>query len=299
MLVALYGCAGLTPRPVGLPDAAAVPGVPFFPQEQYQCGPASLATVLQYSGVSVTPEALTPQIYTPSLKGSLQFDLLGATRHAGRIPYLIEPSLSALFQEVSAGNPVLVLQNVGHFIHEWHFAVVVGYDFNTDQVILRSGGVRERHMTISKFDQSWADSDRWGFVAALPDHIPTSATEARYVPMLAALEPIHPDVAQVAYQTSLARWPNSLVALMGLGNIAYLANHDQLAAQYFLEATQAHPESGEAFNNLAQAYARQGQWLLAQTAIQKALLLGGRHVAIYGKTRDEIEAGRLAHPMAE
>ncbi len=240
------------------------------------------------------PESLAPQVYTPSLQGSLQFDLLGATRHAGRIPYLIEPSLDALFQEVSAGNPVLVLQDVGHVVHEWHFAVVVGYDLNTDQVILRSGNVRERHMTISKFDHTWADSERWGFVVALPDHIPISATEARYMPMLTALESIRPDVVEVAYQTSLKRWPHNLVALMGLGNLAYFATRYQQAAQYFMEASLAHPESADTFNNLAQAYAKLGQWTLAQAAIEHALVLGGRHVAIYCKTRDDIEMGRLA-----
>ena len=40
-------------------------GVPFFPQEAYQCGPAALATVLGWSGTAVTPDALTPQVYVP------------------------------------------------------------------------------------------------------------------------------------------------------------------------------------------------------------------------------------------
>ena len=32
--------------------------VPFFPQTLHQCGPAALATVLGWSGVHATPEAL-------------------------------------------------------------------------------------------------------------------------------------------------------------------------------------------------------------------------------------------------
>ena len=50
----LGGCALLVPQtealrqamPVGLPDRIELSEVPFFPQKDYQCGPAALATVL-------------------------------------------------------------------------------------------------------------------------------------------------------------------------------------------------------------------------------------------------------------
>ena len=35
--------------------------VPFHPQTEMQCGPAALATVLNASGVGITPDALAPQ----------------------------------------------------------------------------------------------------------------------------------------------------------------------------------------------------------------------------------------------
>src|SRR5690554_405536 len=40
-----------SPRQVELTD------VPFFPQTEYQCGPAALATVMQYRGIAIEPEA--------------------------------------------------------------------------------------------------------------------------------------------------------------------------------------------------------------------------------------------------
>ena len=57
-LALLAGCAGLVPQTMALRDAwpEGVPGrtdiadVPFFPQEDYQCGPSALATVLGFSG---------------------------------------------------------------------------------------------------------------------------------------------------------------------------------------------------------------------------------------------------------
>jgi len=42
--------------PQGLPERTELREVPFFPQEEFQCGPAALATVLAASGVKVTPE---------------------------------------------------------------------------------------------------------------------------------------------------------------------------------------------------------------------------------------------------
>jgi len=298
-LLLLSGCASLRgphaalDLPASLPEAAQVQGVPFFPQQVSLCGPAALATVLAYSGVSVTPEALIPQVYTPALKGSLQLDLVGATRHAGRVPYRIAPSLAALFEEVAAGNPVLILQKVGALEGDWHFAVVVGYDRPAGQVTLRSGPAMALQISLAQFDRSWSESDRWGLVTTAPEQIPVSASEAHYLKQIAALEGIRPEMARMAYQASLKRWPNSLTALMGLGNLAYDTGQYAEAVQYFRAAGIAHPDAGDAFNNLAQAYARQLQWTEAEDAIRQAITLGGSHAEIYRRTGDEITRTRL------
>lgn len=49
--------------------------VPFFPRTAHQCGPAALATVLNWSGVGTTPEALAHQVYIPDRKGGLAREL--------------------------------------------------------------------------------------------------------------------------------------------------------------------------------------------------------------------------------
>ncbi|HJU50574.1 MAG TPA: hypothetical protein VJ575_07595, partial [Pseudogulbenkiania sp.] len=49
-----------------LPRQVELTDTPFFPQEQYQCGPAALATVLTASGKTVAPEELTSQVYVPA-----------------------------------------------------------------------------------------------------------------------------------------------------------------------------------------------------------------------------------------
>src|SRR5688500_17642349 len=107
--------ADAMPRPVGaqshVPRPPLLLNVPFHPQTDRDCGPAALATVLGASGVAITPEALLPQVYLPGRKGSLQLELIGASRRAGRIPYRVERTPEALLAELQAGRPVLVLQN--------------------------------------------------------------------------------------------------------------------------------------------------------------------------------------------
>ena len=55
-----------------MPRSLELRGTPFFPQEDYQCGPAALATVLRAGGAGGDAESLQPQVYLPARAGSLQ-----------------------------------------------------------------------------------------------------------------------------------------------------------------------------------------------------------------------------------
>ena len=102
-----------TAWPEGVEQTVELTAVPFFPQDEYQCGPAALATVLSHSGVDVTPEPLVSQVYLPSRQGSLQIEMLAAPRRYGRVSYQLAPRYADVLREVAAGNPVIVLQDVG------------------------------------------------------------------------------------------------------------------------------------------------------------------------------------------
>ena len=90
LLAALVsGCAapqvaGLLERPPpDLPASVEIATTPFYAQEDYQCGPASLAALLNHAGRDATPTALAPQVFLPARQGSLQAELLAATRRHG------------------------------------------------------------------------------------------------------------------------------------------------------------------------------------------------------------------------
>src|SRR5262249_26375277 len=157
----------------------------------------------------VTPADLVPQVYVATLHGSLQAELLGATRRHELLPYVLAPDLSALFAELDAGRPVLVLQNLG-FEHApaWHYAVVVGYDAERSRVVGGSAPDRGRLEPLARFVRSWQRAEHWAFVALEPGELPGSASADRYVHALAGAESLLPRAAaDRAYASALHAWP--------------------------------------------------------------------------------------------
>jgi hypothetical protein len=139
--------------------------VPFFPQDEYQCGPAALATVLVHSGVDVTPQQLVDRVYVPDRRGSLQAEMLAATRSQGRVPYVLPGSLAPILAELRAGQPVLLLQNLGlERWPVWHYAVLIGFDPAKEKFLLRSGITRREESSAVPFLASWDRGGRWSMV---------------------------------------------------------------------------------------------------------------------------------------
>ena len=297
-LAGVLFCAVLLATGCATPQLAALPGqlpattpahselaaVPFYPQEDYQCGPAALATTLVNAGVATSPEALVPQVFLPAREGSLQVEMLAAARRHGLTAYRLAPRLADLLQEVAAGTPVIVLQNLAFgFAPLWHYAVVVGYDLPREEILLRSGTTRRLAMTLATFERTWARGGHWAMVTLPPERLPATATEDRYVVSVVALERVAPDAARRAYQTALERWPDNLPARIGQGNAAYTLRDLAGAEAAYREATRRHPGAADAWNNLAQA-------LLALRRRDEALAAARRAVDIGGPRRAQYQA---------
>lgn len=262
-----------------LPRRAELTETPFFPQEQYQCGPAALATALNAVSIAVTPDQLTPEVYVPSRQGSLQIEMLAAARRHGAVSVQIPPRLDAVMQEIAAGNVVVVMQNLGFsWVPSWHYAVVVGYDADKELIWLRSGPYQRQEMSLSAFQRTWARSEYWAFVALPPGQLPASADADELAKALIAYEKNAAAPAKkMAYQTAVKKWPDHLVLLMGLGNAAYAAGDLSLAAGSFRHVTEVHPESAAAYNNLANVLLAQKQISQAEAVATKGLSLAGEN----------------------
>ena len=295
----LAGCAGLSPDHAARDPRAhfthiLLDTVPFYPQESYHCGPAALAMVLSWSGSPSQPDELVSQVYTPARRGSLRSALIGTARRHGRVAYSIS-NMDAVLAELEAGNPVIVLQNLGlAWYPVWHYAVVVGYDERQREIILHSGTTPYKHMSLKAFENTWARGERWGLLVLPPKDLPATAKEHAYVEAIAGLERARRwNVAITGYRAALARWPGSLAALMGLGNSFYALSDLVQAETNFREASRLHPASGPAFNNLAQVLAERGRHDEALEAAHRAVSLGGSLSDLYRKTLNDIETGKL------
>ncbi len=244
-------------------------GVPFFPQTIHQCGPAALATVLAASGVAITPEQLAPLVYIPGRRGSLQVEMLAAARTQGRLAYLLEPQFADLQSELAAGNPVLVLQDLGALgIRRWHFAVVVGFDQDQDVLILRSGTERRRLERRDRFLRTWQASDYWAAVITRPDQLPATATGSGFIRALSAAERhLSPQSIEAANAAALARWPADPLVLLANGNQAYAAGQLTTAITNYRSLLAIDPNHLAGRNNLANALLEAG---CPQLAIQEA-----------------------------
>ncbi len=256
-----------------LPDVPELVETPFFPQTEYACGPAALATILGASGADVSPAALIDAVYVEELKGSLQAELLAATRRYGRLPVPIAADVGSLLDEVAGGRPVLVLQNLGLGIApRWHYAVVVGYDADAGRFVLRSGTERRRLERTSRFLRRWRLGERWGFVAVRPGEIPATAGPERYMRALVGSEHALSDAAvEAAYEAALTRWPADPGVLFLAGVRAQTAEDLAGAAALYRRALAVDPGHAAARNNLAEALLAQGCRAAALREAREAL----------------------------
>lgn len=282
LIIALVGgCAVQAPRvqqspPVGLPPRVELVATPFFAQEEYLCGPAALATVLGAAGLPATPETLAAQIFLPARKGTLQLEMLAGARRHGAVAIEIPGTLEAVMRETAAGRPVVVLQNLGlGWAPAWHYAVVVGYDLERGEMLLRSGTTAREVLALTTFEHTWKRSGFWAFVAVPPGQLAATATEEASTRALVAFErSAAPQAAVTAYAGALERWPDNLTLAIGLGNARY-ARGDKAGAERAFRAAAERHRSAAALNNLATVQLELGRRDEARAAAQAAVDLGG------------------------
>jgi hypothetical protein len=292
-LFVLNGCAFSLheiPQPLLEPQQVSLKNVPFYPQEQYHCGPASLAMVLGWSGIAVQPDELVQEVYSPGRRGSLQPDLISAVRRHGRVAYPISGT-KTLTAELAAGHPVIVLLNLGFFWYpKWHYAVVVGYDQPAGEIILHSGNIQNERLSFRVFDNLWARSERWGLLVLPPSQFPAEIQKDTWLEAVVGLELAKQWPAAItAYEMTITQWPESYSAWIGLGNSRYAFGDLAGAASAFRQASRLNQKNGIAFNNLAQVLWEMGQPAEALAAARQAIILGGPLLEKFRQTLYEIE----------
>jgi predicted double-glycine peptidase len=164
LFVALVFHACAAPPVSSRPETGRVlEEVPFFPQEAYQCGPASLASVLNYWGLRTTPQEIAEEIFSRGARGTLNLDMVLYVQRKGLKAKQDRGSPESLKRNIDAGRPVIVLVDLGFWVvRQGHFMVVVGY--TEDGVVVHSGREQRKFIPWSPFLKSWEKMKFWTLV---------------------------------------------------------------------------------------------------------------------------------------
>jgi tetratricopeptide (TPR) repeat protein len=248
--------------------------------------------LLNYWGANVKVADIETLIFTPGREGSLQLDLVTAARRLGFLAYKLEPRLDDAFEELQAGNPVIIFQNLGlSWFPVWHYAVLIGYDLDSEKVFLRSGENARQELSLTPFLYTWGRSNNWALVVVPAGKVPITASNTEYFEAAVGLERVKrwPE-AQIAYAEGYRRWPNDINLMLAYANSLYRSG-ELAAAERVLEAGQsAEPGSAVILNNYAHILATRGELSKALLFSSKASAIDSPYRDICERTRQEIEA---------
>jgi ABC-type bacteriocin/lantibiotic exporter with double-glycine peptidase domain len=139
----------------GAPGAIRIP-VPVIRQAPERCGPAALAMVFRYYGVTPSALAEAERAYDPVLKGSLITDLAAAARRAGFSASVEQPPEDSLVALLGGGVPPILLYHRGlGVISVGHYGVVVGWDPDRRRYALNDGGGATRSIARADLMRRW------------------------------------------------------------------------------------------------------------------------------------------------
>ncbi|AQU82669.1 MULTISPECIES: PA2778 family cysteine peptidase [unclassified Halomonas] len=264
--------------------------VPFYAQTEYQCGPATLAMVLNHQGVDTSVEQLIPQVFLPGRDGSVQPEMLATVRRHKQLAIPIRGTMDALLGHLEAGDPVVVMQNLAlPAFPMWHYAVAIGFDLPNETLILRSGEIERHTMSFSRFDATWARTGRWGFVVSEPGTLPEGVTARNALEAISAYEEVHgPQATLSSWQALVERYPSNAMAQFALGNALYAEGEAEGAKQAFKQATVIEPSMGAAWLNLAILRLQQQNSEEAREALIQAAALEGEWQLRAQQLLDEI-----------
>lgn len=275
----LGGCAiwPATPQVDALLEAPNMPHtvepthLKWVEQSDNHCGPAALQMVMTQAGATISYERVVKRVYTPGRQGSLQHDMLAAPSTFGLPSYQVPPTISSLIQLNLDGHSPIVLLNLGlDALPKWHYAVVVGHDLVTRDIILTSGTQALQRLSLKTFELMWARAQYWGMVVAEPDRLPTTITPEEAERATLAFERAQPPaVAATLWRNMAQKWPDRLLPHLGLSH-AYMQDQRWEQARDVLLLTTQRFDSAVAWNNLAQTWLALKQPTQAKEAAQRA-----------------------------
>jgi hypothetical protein len=251
--------------------------VPVREFEDDNCGPGSLALVLNALGDPVSPAELVATVPRAPGGGVLSVDLLLAARERGLAASLVSGNEALVREEVGEGRPVILLLRLlnapGRGRDIYHYVVVDGVDPRRDLLRFQFGDGRVRWATLEALEGAWKGAG-YALLTVRPRGNSMDLHEAVALEREGRL-----DEAAERYRLILERHPDSVRAWVNLGNVSSRRGQTNEAERAYRRALHLAPDDTDALNNLA--------WLLLEngSGLEEAESLARRAAARPGPDR--------------
>lgn len=138
-----------------------IKGVPFIKQKDNFCGPAAMASLMQYYGQHISQEEVAENVYTPKLEGALISDMENYAREQGYAVEVSEGNIDRITSLIDEGTPVITLVDRGVWkVSVPHYYVIYGYNAGNETFLLHTGDECCEEMEFDKLDSEWERMNR-------------------------------------------------------------------------------------------------------------------------------------------
>jgi hypothetical protein len=266
--------ASLQRQSISIPASHEISQVPFFPQQEFYCGPTTLAEILNYYAIEVAPEQVSSKLFIPDRRGSLQVEMISSVRQYGMLAYAESGNLLQLLSLVSEDIPVIVLQNLGvSWMPVWHYALVIGYDLEQQWLRLHTGVTEGRLVPMDLFERTWERGDYWLLAAVPPDKSSKFFDAFKYISAAQDLMAVGMEAAAVkALESASTQWSSYWLPYFLLGN-HYLEENPVHALNWFRQGLDVGATNPSYLNNYAYALLYNNCDAQALDVIQQAIML--------------------------
>jgi ABC-type bacteriocin/lantibiotic exporter with double-glycine peptidase domain len=161
----IFGACTTTPSFLGTKYGETLPyklikNVPFYSQNDFHCGPSSLAGVFNYYGKNIPPSQIADRIFKETVRGTLSIDMALYARDQGFVAEWYTGDLTDLRENIDNNFPLIAMIDLGLGpIQKPHFLVIVGYD--PKGVIVNSGVHQHKTVPWHRFHNQWSRSSLW------------------------------------------------------------------------------------------------------------------------------------------
>jgi ABC-type bacteriocin/lantibiotic exporter with double-glycine peptidase domain len=138
-----------------------IKNVPFVRQKDKFCGPAAMASVMNFYGQNISQDQIAEEVYSPELKGALISDMGNFAREMGYNASIINGDENTLISLVDEGIPSIILVDLGIWVLSVpHYYVVYGYNKSKETFIINTGFTSNKEMNFKDLDKEWEKMNR-------------------------------------------------------------------------------------------------------------------------------------------